>query len=229
MNNTGRGILLQWEMADLESQKRAAAAKAAELIESGVSLGVGTGSTADYFIDLLPPLRDKITVIRASSERTARRLAAAGFACNDDISELDLYVDGADEIDDNLQMLKGGGGAHAREKVLAGCARRFVCVVDSSKLVSRLGKFPLAVEVLPCARSFAARKLAAMGGSPQWREGFITDNGNWILDVRGLDLLDAATMEMEINAIPGVVDNGIFSRRRADAVIVGDDSGARMT
>ncbi|MGI9298208.1 MAG: ribose-5-phosphate isomerase RpiA [Gammaproteobacteria bacterium] len=214
-------------MADLEKQKRAAAAAAAALIQDGAALGVGSGSTAECFIALLPPLRGKISAVRASSERTAKLLAAAGFQCNDDISELDLYVDGADEIDGNRQMLKGGGGAHAREKVLAGCARRFVCIADSSKPVGRLGRFPLAVEVLPMARSFAARRLAAMGGSPKWREGFVTDNGNWILDATGLDLTAAAEMEAEINAIPGVVENGIFARRRADTVIVGGEDGAQ--
>ena len=208
-------------MSNLPQQQLAAAA-AAKLITNGITLGVGTGSTADCFIALLPSLRDKIAAIRASSERTARQLAAAGFAANDDIDTLDLYVDGADEIDDNRQMIKGGGGAHAREKVLAECAKQFVCIVDKSKPVKRLGKFPLPVEVLPFARSFVARKLAAIGGSPQWREGFITDNGNWILDVRGLDLTAAADMEIKINAIPGVVDNGIFARRRADIVFIGD-------
>ena len=212
----------------LEREKRAAAEAAAALIKNEVSLGVGSGSTAEYFVSLLPDLRDKISAVRASSERTAKLLAAAGFPCNDDISELDVYVDGADEIDDNRQMLKGGGGAHAREKVLAGCARQFICIVDSAKPVSRLGRFPLAVEVLPMARSFAARRLAAMGGSPQWREGFITDNGNWILDTAGLDLTAAAKMEKEINAIPGVVDNGIFAIRRADVVIVGGENGAKI-
>ena len=212
----------------LEREKRAAAEAAAALIKNEVSLGVGSGSTAECFVSLLPDLRDKISAVRASSERTAKLLAAAGFRCNDDISELDIYVDGADEIDDNRQMLKGGGGAHAREKVLAGCARQFICIVDSAKPVARLGRFPLAVEVLPMARSFAARRLAAMGGSPQWREGFITDNGNWILDTAGLDITAAAKMEKEINAIPGVVDNGIFAIRRADVVIVGGENGAKI-
>ncbi|MGI9307280.1 MAG: ribose-5-phosphate isomerase RpiA [Gammaproteobacteria bacterium] len=211
--------------AKLEEEKRAAAEAALRFVADGVALGVGSGSTAEMFIALLAPHRAKLAAVRASSERTARLLAAAGIACNDDVSELDLYVDGADEIDGNRQMLKGGGGALAREKVLACCARRFVCIVDSSKNVPRLGRFPLAVEVLPMARSYAARRLAGMGGSPRWREGFITDNGNWILDASGLDLTDAAGMEMEINAIAGVVENGIFARRRADTVFAG---GAEM-
>lgn len=210
--------------AQAEEEKKAAAAAALSFVADGVALGVGTGSTAEYFIALLPAVKAKLSAVRASSERTARLLAAAGIPCNDDVSELDLYVDGADEIDGNRQMLKGGGGALAREKVLACCARRFICIADSRKAVSRLGKFPLAVEVLPMARSFAARKLAAMGGQPRWREGFTTDNGNWILDVSGLDLTAAATMEKEINALPGVVDNGIFALRRADEVLLGGAS-----
>ena len=209
------------DAAVIEKEKMAAAKAALDCIAHGAALGVGSGSTAEYFISLLPAVRGKIAIARASSERTARLLEAAGIPCNEDASELDLYVDGADEIDENRQTLKGGGGALAREKVLACCARKFVCVVDSSKLVRRLGKFPLAVEVLPMARSFAARKLAAMGGSPKWREGFITDNHNWILDTTGLDLTNAVQMETEINAVAGVVDNGIFARRRADAVFVG--------
>lgn len=152
----------------------------------------------------------------------------AGFKCLETAQELDVYVDGADEIDDNRQMLKGGGGAHTREKVLACCARHFVCIVDDKKSVRRLGRFPLAVEVLPVARSYAARKLTALGGNPRWREGFVTDNGNWILDVSGLDLTDATTMEKNINTIAGVVENGIFSLRRADVVIVAGSGGLQV-
>lgn len=210
-----------------EEHKKAAAAAALHFIKDGTALGVGSGSTTEHFIALLPPLRDKISCVRASSQRTARLLAAAGFSEHDDAAALDLYVDGADEIDDNRQMLKGGGGAHAREKVLADCARQFVCIVDARKQVKILGKFPLAVEVLPMARSHVARKLAALGGSPKWREGFITDNGNWILDVSGLDITAAAAVEKEINAIAGVVENGIFARRRADIVLVGGEHGVR--
>ncbi|MGU9952113.1 MAG: ribose-5-phosphate isomerase RpiA [Gammaproteobacteria bacterium WSBS_2016_MAG_OTU1] len=217
-------------MTNFEQHKQHAATTALNFISSGsdIALGVGSGSTAECFIHLLPQIRNKISCVRASSERTASLLTAAGFACNDDVSELDIYVDGADEVDENRQMLKGGGGAHTREKVLACCARKFVCIADSSKQVKRLGRFPLAVEVLPMARSLVARKLAAFGGSPRWREGFITDNGNWILDVSGLDITDAATMEMEINAIAGVVDNGIFARRHADTVIIGNEQDAHI-
>lgn len=210
-----------------DQQKQRAAEAALSMISANTAIGVGSGSTAECFAALLPQARGKISRLRASSERTAKILAAAGFACDDSCDELDLYVDGADEIDSNMQMVKGGGGAHTREKVLACCARRFVCIVDESKVVPRLGRFPLAVEVLPMARSYAARRLAGMGGSPRWREGFVSDNGNWILDVSGLDLSDAARMEERINAIAGVMDNGIFARRRADCAIVGGDSGAR--
>ena len=213
---------------NIERQKRTAAAAAIELISNESTLGVGSGSTANIFIELLQTARHKIVAIRASSEHTATLLARAGFVCDNDISELDYYVDGADEVDPHRQMIKGGGGAHAREKVLACCARRFICIVDASKPVARLGKFLLPIEALPMARSYVARRLAAMGGSPAWREGFVTDNGNWILDVAGLDLTDAARMEVEINAIAGVVDNGIFAKRRADIVVVGEDHAARQ-
>ena len=216
-------------MSDSSAEhKKAAATAALDFIKDDIALGVGSGSTAEHFIALLPPLRAKISRFCASSERTAKLLAAAGFSCHNDTTDLDLYVDGADEIDDNRQLLKGGGGAHAREKVLAGCARQFVCIADARKQVKILGKFPLAVEVLPMARSHAARKLAALGGNPKWREGFVTDNGNWILDVSGLDITAAAVLEKEINAIAGVVENGIFARRRADVVLLGGDDGVRQ-
>ena len=205
----------------------AAAAAATTYVQEGMAVGFGSGSTAECFIECIKPLRHKIATARASSERTAQLLADAGIVCSDDVSELDLYVDGADEVDGNRQLIKGGGGAHTREKILANCARQFVCIADESKLVKRLGKFPLPVEVLPAARSLAARKLSAMGGSPMWREGFITDNGNWILDVRGLDLTDAARMEIEICALPGVVDCGIFAKRVADVVLIADARGVQ--
>lgn len=208
-----------------EEQKAAAASAALEFLKDGMAVGFGTGSTAERFIECVIPHKQKIKIARASSERTAKLLAEAGIKCNEDISELDLYVDGADEIDGNKQLIKGGGGAHTREKILANCARQFVCIADGSKLVKRLGKFPLPVEVLPQARSLVARKLAAMGGSPEWREGFVTDNGNWILDVRGLDLTDAAQKEMEICALPGVVDCGIFAKRPADVALIADEKG----
>ena len=213
-----------------ESFKKAAAEAALQFIPAGADLGVGTGSTAAHFIAALPSVRAKISRVVASSEDTARKLENAGFACADPnaVGDLDLYVDGADEADNHLRLVKGGGGAHAREKILAACARRFVCVIDESKRVDLIGKFPLPVEVLPQARALVARKLAAMGGAPEWREGFVTDNGNWILDARGLDLSRAEEMEARINAIPGAVENGIFARRRADLLIVAGANGVRL-
>ena len=215
---------------DRDQLKRAAAEAALQFIPDGAALGVGTGSTAGFFIAALPSARAKISRVVASSEDTARKLENAGFVCSDlnAAGDLDLYVDGADEADKHLRLIKGGGGAHAREKILAACARRFVCVVDESKRTDLIGKFPLPVEVLPMARSLAARKLAALGGAPEWREGFVTDNGNWILDARGLDLSRAEEMERDINAIPGVVENGIFARRRADILVVAGKDGIKL-
>ena len=213
-----------------EQFKRAAAAAALDFIPPGADLGVGSGSTAGHFIAALPSARAKISRVVASSEDTARKLESAGFACADPntVGDLDLYVDGADEADNHMRLIKGGGGAHAREKILAACARRFICVVDESKRVDLIGKFPLPVEVLPQGRALVARKLAALGGTPEWREGFVTDNGNWILDVRGLDLSRAEEMEAAVNAIPGAVENGVFARRRADLLIVAGPGGVRL-
>ena len=215
---------------DQDRLKKAAAEAALEFIPAGADLGVGSGSTAGHFIRALPSVRAKISRVVASSEDTARKLENIGFACSDpnSVGDLDLYVDGADEADNHLRLIKGGGGAHAREKILAACARRFVCVVDESKRTDLVGNTPLPVEVLPMARALVARKIAAMGGTPEWREGFITDNGNWILDVRHLDLSRAEQVEMEINAIPGAVENGIFARRRADLLVVAGKDGVRL-
>lgn len=217
-------------MTEREQWKRAAAEAALQFISPGAELGVGSGSTMGYFIAALSSARAKISRVFASSEDTARKLEQAGFVCADlnSAGDLDLYVDGADEADDYLRLVKGGGGALAREKILAACARRFVCAVDESKRVDLIGGFPLAVEVLPLARSLAARRLAALGGAPAWREGFATDNGNWIVDVRGLDLSRAEELEGELNAIPGVVENGIFARRRADILAVAGRAGVRL-
>ena len=215
---------------DRERFKKAAAEAALQFIPSGADLGVGTGSTVAHFIAALPGVRAKVARVVASSEDTARKLEAAGFRCADSnsVGDLDLYVDGADEADNHFRLVKGGGGALTREKILASCARKFVCVVDESKRVDLIGKFPLPVEVVPFARALVARKLAATGASPEWREGFATDNGNWILDARGMDLSRAEETEKELNAIPGVVENGIFARRRADMLIVAGESGVRV-
>lgn len=207
--------------------KRAAAAAALNHIADSCRLGVGTGSTVNCLIDQLPAARARIDCVVSSSQQSARRLEQNGFRCIplDRAGALDLYIDSADEIDDNLQMIKGGGGAHTQEKIVAVAARRFICIADCGKQVARLGAFPLPVEVIPMARGLAARKLAAMGGAVRWREGFVTDNGNWILDVSGLDITAAAEREREINQITGVVENGIFAVRRADIAIIASAAG----
>ena len=210
-----------------DDRKRAAAAAAIEFIEDGMTLGVGTGSTVDRFIDLLPEHAGRVAAFVSSSQRTT----AALRACDIEVSELsaigdiDLYVDGADEATRNLQLIKGGGGALTREKILAGASRKFVCIVDESKLVGRLGAFPLPVEVIPMARSWVARQAIRLGGQPMWREGFVTDNGNEIIDVRNLDITDAAALENAFNQIPGVVTVGLFAHRGADVLLVGQDDG----
>lgn len=214
-----------------EQHKQAAAHAALQHLKPQCRLGVGSGSTVNHFITALAPLKQRLACAVASSEATARLLEQHGIRTTtlDVAGDLDQYVDGADEIDDNMQMIKGGGGAHTREKIIACCARQFIAIVDESKLVSRLGAFPLPVEVLPMARAFVARKLAGMGGTVSWREGTVTDNGNWILDVRGLDLTAAAECERALNHIPGVVENGLFALRRANTRIVAGARGVEVT
>jgi len=201
---------------------------AAHLPTEGV-LGVGTGSTANAFIDALAPLKGRIEAAVASSVATEIRLKAIGVPVIDlnSAGEIALYVDGADEITRHLAMIKGGGGALTREKIVAACARTFVCIADESKLVDVLGKFPLPVEVIPMARSHVARQLVKMGGQPVLREGFVTDNGNIILDVRGLSLVDPSAMESQINQIVGVVTNGLFARRGANVLLLGTAHGVK--
>ena len=207
--------------------KRQAARAAIEHIRQDCRLGVGTGSTTNAFIALLPEVRDHISAVASSSRATTELLSELGFevsplsACG----TLDLYVDGADETDSHRRLIKGGGGALTGEKILAASARRFVCIVDESKRVKLLGRFPLPVEVIPMARSAVARKLVSMGGQPQYREGMITDHGNEILDVHNLKILNPDELESEINQIPGVVTVGLFARRRPDLVIVGTPQG----
>lgn len=210
-----------------DAHKQAAAAAALERLPPDCRLGIGSGSTVNHFISGLAAHQTRPACVVASSEASARLLEQNGIRCTalNSAGDLDLYIDGADEIDDNRQMLKGGGGAHTREKIVAHCARRFIAIIDGSKKVARLGRFPLAVEVIPMARAYVARQLAALGGTVAWREGFVTDDGNWILDVRRLDLTAAADMERRLNQIPGVVENGIFAVRRADAVITADARG----
>ncbi len=192
-------------------------------------VGVGSGSTVFKFIDALASIKHKIDGAVAASEASAERLRKHGIRVFDlnSVDDLPVYIDGADEITEHLQMIKGGGGALTREKITAAVARKFVCICDASKLVPVLGKFPLPVEVIPMARSYVGRQLLKMGAQPQLRENFTTDNGNLILDCHGLMLLDPAKTESELNQIPGVVTNGIFARRPADVLLLGSDSGVR--
>ncbi len=201
----------------------------AEVAAPDVVIGVGTGSTADLFIDGLAAYKGRIRGTVASSERSAARLAGHGLAVFDlnDVQTMPIYVDGADEIDANLHMIKGGGGALTREKIVASVAQRFICIADESKLVAQLGKFPLPVEVIPMARAAVARRLAAFGGKPVLREGFITDNGNQILDVHGLAITDAMALEAEINDIAGVVTCGLFALAGADVALLATQNGIR--
>ena len=210
-----------------EEQKQAAAEAALEFIELGDVVGVGTGSTTNYFIDALAQVKGKREGAVASSEASAARLTAMGIPVLDlnRTGDLSLYVDGADEATRNLHLIKGGGGALTREKIVASASRKFVCIVDESKLSDVLGSFPLPVEVIPMAQSLVSRKLIGMGGLPELRPDLITDNGNVILDVRNLDLTDPMTVETALNAIAGVVDNGIFAQQRADVLLVGRASG----
>ena len=207
--------------------KQAVAREALRYVVDDAYVGVGSGSTANFFIDELAKYRGRIKGAVASSVATAERLKARGIPVEElnNTGDLPVYVDGADEVTEHGAMIKGGGGALTREKIVAGASRRFVCIVDRSKLVPVLGKFPLPVEVIPMARSYVARELARLGGQPEWRMGFTTDNGNLILDVRGLSILNPVELEETINQIPGVVTVGLFARRGADVILVGDASG----
>lgn len=205
-----------------EHGKRLSALKALDWVEDGMVVGVGTGSTVAYFIEALASKRHDIEGAVASSRATEEKLRACGIRLLDlnATGDIPLYVDGADECDPHGRLIKGGGGALTREKIIAEAAQRFVCIVDASKRVELLGRFPLPVEVIPMARSLVARKLRALGGLPVWREGFLTDNGHWILDVHGLRIVDPVALEREINQIPGVVTVGLFARRPADLLII---------
>ncbi|MCO6411809.1 MAG: ribose-5-phosphate isomerase RpiA [Thiogranum sp.] len=207
--------------------KKQVAEAAIEYVESGTIVGVGTGSTANHFIDALARIKGKIDGTVASSVASAERLKSHGIPVMDlnEAGELSLYVDGADETNDQLQLIKGGGGALTREKIVAGASRKFVCICDESKLVKILGQFPLPVEVIPMAQSFVARELVKYGGRPELRQGFTTDNGNIILDVKGLEIMEACKLESELNNIPGVVTVGIFANRPADVLLLGTANG----
>jgi ribose 5-phosphate isomerase A len=207
-----------------QDQKKQRVAEAAlAYVPRGAVVGVGTGSTVNFFIDALASLRDQVAGTVSSSEASTARLLRHGFEVLDlnSTGELGVYVDGADESTRTLELIKGGGGALTREKIVAAASQQFVCIVDEQKLVERLGRFPLPVEVVPMARAHVARQLARLGGEPALREGFVTDNGNQILDVRGLVIEDPAALEGEINQIAGVVTVGLFARRPADVLLVG--------
>ena len=210
----------------MSEAKRLAGEKAIDYVEDGMVVGVGTGSTVAYFIDALGRIRDRIQGAVSSSEQSTQRLRALGIEVMDlnATGPLPLYVDGADECDAHKRLIKGGGAALTREKIIAEASRTFVCIVDPAKRVDVLGRFPLPVEVIPMARSLVAREiLAQTGGQPVWRDGVTTDNGNWILDIHGLRIVDPVGLESTINQIPGVVSVGLFARRPADVVIVGGE------
>lgn len=211
-------------MSSLKAQ--AARAALAYLNDDNLVIGVGTGSTVNCFIDELASIKHRIDACVASSKATETRLRAAGIPIIDlnATSDLLIYIDGADEVNEQHEMIKGGGGALTREKIVASVAHQFICIVDESKLVKRLGAFPLAVEVIPMARSFVARELVKLGGDPEYREGFISDNGNIILDVHNLEIDSASTLEEAIKLIPGVVDNGLFAKRKADIVLIASET-----
>lgn len=216
-----------------DAMKNAVAEAALEEIRGNLHkdtvLGIGTGSTANCFIDRLRPLAGEFAGAVASSEATAKRLRALGIEVMDlnQVDELPYYVDGADEANEDLALVKGGGAALTREKIVAACAREFICIADESKMVDVLGGFPLPVEVIPMARSYVGRKLAALGGQPEYRTGVVTDNGNVILDVHNLSIVDPKGLEAEINNIVGVVTNGLFARRSADLLLIGGSDAVR--
>ena len=213
-----------------EEQKKQAALKSLDFIDDDCILGVGTGSTVNHLIEALPTVKNKIEAVTSSSEASTKLLEEKGFRVDDlsSVGSPDVYIDGADEITEHFHMIKGGGGALTREKIIAEASRKFVCIIDGSKLVDLLGKFPLPVEVIPMAKSLVARELTKLGGLPELRHDFVTDNGNLILDVHNLRILDPVDIESQINNIPGVVTNGIFAKRSADVMIIGNESGPEI-
>lgn len=214
-----------------DEMKQAVAKAAIEHVEPGTIIGVGTGSTANYFIDELAKIKNKIEGTVASSQATGDRLKSHGIPVFDlnSVDELSVYIDGADEFDRHLHLTKGGGGALTREKIVAAVAKKFVCIADETKKVDLLGKFPLPIEVIPMARSYVAQEIVKrFGGEPVWREDFITDNGNIILDIHGLEIVDPVGMEQEMNNIVGTVTNGLFAQRKADLVLCGTTHGVEV-
>jgi len=212
-----------------DEQKQLVAREATKYVVPDAYLGVGSGSTANHFIDELAKIRGRVKGAVASSIKTAERLKGHGIPVVEltSVDDLPVYIDGADETTERGAMIKGGGGALTREKIVAAVAKKFVCIVDASKLVGVLGKFPLPVEVIPMARSHVAHELVKLGGQPKLRENFVTDSGNVILDVEGLRIFDPVDLEAKINNIAGVVTNGLFARRGADVILIGTDQGVR--
>jgi len=212
-------------MTPQEQQKRLAAQAAIKFVEDDSIVGVGTGSTVMHFIDELGKIRERIKAAVSSSEKSTAALKALGIDVIDlnAAGELGVYIDGADECDPHKNLIKGGGAALTREKIIAAASKKFVCMIDPSKRVDVLGKFPLPIEVIPMARSYVARELVKLGGQPVWRDGVVTDNSNVILDVHGLRIVDPPALEAELNQIVGVVCVGLFARRRADVVLIGGD------
>jgi ribose 5-phosphate isomerase A len=210
-----------------DDKKKAAAQAALKYIEDDTIVGVGTGSTVNYFIDALADVKHKIQGAVSSSDESTKRLKAMGIEVFDlnSVDKFDIYVDGADEITKHKHMIKGGGAALTREKIVAAVAEKFICIIDDTKQVPMLGQFPLPVEVIPMARSYVAREIVKLGGDPDYRQGVVTDNGNVILDVHNLKILNPVELERQLNAIVGVVTNGFFADRGADVVLVGTDSG----
>ncbi len=210
--------------------KRQVGIAALEYVQPDSIIGVGTGSTVNCFIQALVDSRIRVEAAVSSSEATTRLLQDAGILVMNlnQTGGLDVYIDGADEFDAHRRLIKGGGGALTREKIIAAASNKFVCIADASKQVSVLGNFPLPIEVIPLARSLIARKLVALGGQPEWREGFTTDNGNWILDVHNLDLLDPVRMEKTINNLAGVVSCGLFALRGADLILIASEEGIKQ-
>jgi ribose 5-phosphate isomerase A len=214
----------------MNQYKEQVAKAALAYIDDDMLIGVGTGSTVNYFIEQLASIKHRIDACVASSKDTEMRLKTAGIPVVDlnSVSELPLYIDGADQINQRKEMIKGGGGALTREKIIASVAKQFICIADDSKLVAHLGNFPLPVEVLPMARSFVGRELVKLGGDPQYREGFVTDNGNIILDVYNLEIKQSISLEESIKNIPGVLENGLFAKRLADIVLIAGDEGVKV-
>jgi ribose 5-phosphate isomerase A len=212
-----------------DEMKKMVAEAALDYVESGTVIGIGTGSTANHFIDCLAGIKHRIEGTVASSEASAERLKSHGIPVLElnSAGELSVYIDGADESNHYLHLIKGGGGALTREKIVAAASRKFVCIADGSKLVDVLGAFPLPVEVIPMARSMVARELVKRGGQPVYREGFVTDNGNIILDIHNMEIMEPVTLEEDLNNIPGIVTVGLFARRPADVLLLGTEDGVK--